>query len=238
MATYKTLSSSLNWSTGLPPPSTTLLAGTLGSDSSVLIPHFVSSALDNKMAVTLVSFTQTYSHYAHILRKMGVSAQSLHFVNALIPADLSSLPPATRPHYTLGEWPEFFAWLAERPPGVVIIDGLCSLLDQGRDAQAFFAGCQRVVEAQEGGRLVVNMFVDDENSELLAHAMVRRSHYVLSCAALASGASNDVSGQLTAVAGHLLCQLPRGSFKPMDLHYKVSDTTVQFFSPGQSRIVL
>ncbi|KAJ2811113.1 hypothetical protein H4S07_002264, partial [Coemansia furcata] len=197
MATYKTLSSSLNWSTGLPPPSTTLLAGTLGSDSSVLIPHFISSALDNKMAVTLVSFTQTYSHYAHILRKMGVNAQSLQFVNALIPADLSSLPPATRPHYTLGEWPEFFAWLAERPPGVVIIDGLCSLLDQGRDAQGFFAGCQRIVEAQKG-RLVVNMFVDDENSELLAHAVVRRSHYVLSCAALASGASNDVSGQLTA----------------------------------------
>ncbi|KAJ2693108.1 hypothetical protein H4218_006163 [Coemansia sp. IMI 209128] len=251
MATYKTLSSSLNWSTGLSPTpgTTTLIAGGLGSEGSVLIPHFLNSAFDNKQPVILISFTQTYNHYVHILRKMGVNLlnHQIQFVNALRPLDLTSLPPATRPHFTLGaqdQWPRFFEWLAEQPPSVVVIDGLCSLLDQGHGLDtvlSFFTRCQSVVESGglAGARLVVNMFVDDEGTEPLAYAVVRRSHYVLSFEALSSGASSDVSGQLTAVAGHLLCQLPDSkSFKPTALHYKVSDTTVQFFSPGQSRIVL
>ncbi|KAJ2485959.1 Elongator subunit elp6 [Coemansia sp. RSA 2050] len=251
MATYKTLSSSLNWSAGLSPlpATTTLIAGGLGSEGSVLIPHFLNSAFDNKLPVVLISFTQTYNHYVHILRKMGVNLlnHQIQFVNALRPIDLSSLPPATRPHFTLGsydQWPEFYAWLEEQPPSVVVIDGLCSLLDQGHSldtALSFFTRCQSVIEAGglAGARLVVNMLVDDEGTEPLAYAVVRRSHYVLSFKALSSGASSDISGQLTAVAGHLHCQLPASkSFKPMVLHYKVSDTTVLFFSPGQSRIVL
>ncbi|KAJ2883834.1 Elongator subunit elp6 [Coemansia aciculifera] len=180
---------------------------------------------------------------------MGVNLANhqIQFVNALLPLDLSSLPAATRPHFTLGpkeQWPEFLKWLESQPPSVIIIDGLCSLLDQGHDLSTalwFFTACQRIVESHEvsGARLVANMFVDDDNTEPLAHAVIRRSHYVLSFEALASGASSDVSGQLTAVAGHLHCQLPASkTFKPTVLHYKVSDTTVLFFSPGQSRIVL
>ncbi|KAJ2744577.1 Elongator subunit elp6 [Coemansia sp. BCRC 34301] len=245
MATYKTLSSSLNWSTGLSPSpgTTTLVAGGLGAEGSVLIPHFISSGFDNKHPVTLISFVQTYSHYMHILRKMGVNLlnQPIKFVNALSTHDTSGLPPATRPHFTITEWPIFLEWLEGQPPGVVIVDGLCSLLDQGWGLDAVvavFVACQRIVESQ-GGRLVVNLFADDEDSELLAHAVLRRAHYTLSLEGLASGASSDVSGQLTAVAGHLHCQLSEGkAFKPTILHYKVSDTTVSFFSPGQSRIVL
>ncbi|KAJ2572303.1 Elongator subunit elp6 [Coemansia sp. RSA 1836] len=177
----------------------------------------------------------------HILRKMGVnlSTQPLQFVNALSTHDTGVLPPTTRPHFTIQEWPVFFDWLKEQKPAVVIIDGLCSLVDQGLDALRFFVECQRIVESWATGSLVVNMFVDDEGSESLAHCVLRRAHYALSLEGLASGASTDVSGQLTAVAGHLHCQLLESkAFKPTALHYKVSDTTVLFFSPGQSRIVL
>ncbi|KAJ2910339.1 Elongator subunit elp6, partial [Coemansia aciculifera] len=245
----------LNWSTGLSPTpgTTTLLAGSGGleaSGGSILIPHFISSAIDNGHPVILISFVQTYSHYLHILRKMGRNLQNHtphQFVNALSThQDFSALPAATRPHYTVTEWPAFFQWLESQEPALVIIDGLCSLLDQGhsvKEAMGFFAACQRVVEGwgSEQARFVVNLFADDEGTaEELAYAVLRRSHYALSFEALASGASSDVSGQLTAVAGHLHCQLLKESraFKPTVLHYKVSDTTVLFFSPGQSRIVL
>ncbi|KAJ2008330.1 Elongator subunit elp6 [Coemansia thaxteri] len=249
MAAYKTLSACLNWPTGLPPSdrTTTLVTGGLHADGSVLVPHFIASAIDQQIPFVLVSFTQTFSHYIHIMRKMGVnlaSQQNLQFVSALaapVSQDLlSNLPPATRPHFVLDpdNWPAFFNWLNAQPPSLLIIDGLCSLLDQGMAADralSFFKACQ-----SSAAKLVVCMFADDETSVPLAHAIVRRCHHVFSFDGLVSGASTDVSGQLTVVGGHLLCQLPneQRSFKPVVLHYKISDSSVHFFSPGQSRIVL
>ncbi|KAI8320326.1 hypothetical protein GQ54DRAFT_298712 [Martensiomyces pterosporus] len=246
MATFKSLSAGLDWSTGLPAAgTTTLISGGLESEGSVLIPHFLSGSLDQQVPVILLSFTQTYNHYMHIMRKMGINLtkHKIQFVNALTQAPLSALPSATRPHYTLSEWPEFFAWLAQQPPSVLIIDGLCSLLDQGRtvdEAVWFFGACQRITEEKrEGGaRLVANVFLD-EFTELLVRSVVRKAHYFFNFEALSSGASTDVSGQLTVVPGHLNCQLrSEKQFKPVLLHYKVTDTTVQFFSPGQARTVL
>ncbi|KAJ2820060.1 Elongator subunit elp6 [Coemansia erecta] len=247
MATYKTLSASLNWPTGLPASgSTVLVSGGLEAEGSVLIPHFANSAFNAQQAVILVSFRQTFNHYMHIMRKMGVNMtrHRLQFVSGLVSADFSALPPATRPHFALDEWPEFFQWLDAQPPSLVIIDGLCSLLDQGHSVDRvlqFFVSCQRIVEAKaEGGHaaLVVNVLLD-EFSELLVRSMIRRAHYFFSFEALASGASSDVSGQLTVVPGHLHCQIQETqAFKPALLHYRVSDATVQFFSPGQSSTVL
>ncbi|KAJ2714472.1 Elongator subunit elp6 [Coemansia spiralis] len=247
MATYKSLSAGLNWAGGLPPSGTTVaVAGGLEADGGVVLPHFISSTLDSGGSVILVSFRHTFNHYVHILRKMGVAVaqRNFSFVNGLVQADFSNLPPATRPHFTLREWPEFFAWLAAQPPSVLLIDGLCTLLDLGHSCAAvvdFFAACQRIVEDKQAGQsgLVVNILVDDF-SEPLARALIRRSHYVFSFEGLASGASNDVSGQLTVAPGHLLCQVPSAArgFKPALLHYQVADTTVQFFSPGQSSTVL
>ncbi|KAJ2295073.1 Elongator subunit elp6 [Coemansia sp. RSA 2706] len=250
MATYKTLSASLNWPTGLPAPgSTVLISGGLESEGSVLIPHFVNSTFESQQPVILLSFRQTFNHYMHIMRKMGVNLarHKLQFVNGLVQADFSALPPATRPHFTLDKWPEFFQWLNEQPPSLLIIDGLCSLLDQGfsmSQVLQFFVSCQRIAETKaelDGGYagLVVNVLLD-EFSELLVRSMIRRSHYFFSFEGLSSGASNDVSGQLTVIPGHLHCQIQTQAkdFKPALLHYRVSDVTVQFFSPGQSSTVL
>ncbi|KAJ2007007.1 hypothetical protein GGI04_001683 [Coemansia thaxteri] len=198
-------------------------------------------------AMCMDSGEYEHLHYIHIMRKMGVnlaSQQNLQFVSALaapVSQDLlSNLPPATRPHFVLDpdNWPAFFNWLNAQPPSLLIIDGLCSLLDQGMAADralSFFKACQ-----SSAAKLVVCMFADDETSVPLAHAIVRRCHHVFSFDGLVSGASTDVSGQLTVVGGHLLCQLPneQRSFKPVVLHYKISDSSVHFFSPGQSRIVL
>ncbi|KAJ1727715.1 Elongator subunit elp6 [Coemansia biformis] len=247
MATYKTLSAGLNWTSGLPPSGTTVaVAGGLEAEGSVVLPHFINSTLDNGGAVILLSFRHTFNHYVHIMRKMGVnlSQHKLQFVNGLVQTDLSSLPAATRPHYTLGEWPEFYAWLASQPPSVLVVDGLCTLLDLGHTCASvigFVNACQRIVEDKRDGHcgLVVNMLLD-EFSEPLARALIRRAHYAFNFEGLASGASIDVSGQLTVAPGHLLCQVPAAArdFKPALLHYRVSDTTVQFFAPGQPSIVL
>ncbi|KAJ2721490.1 Elongator subunit elp6 [Coemansia sp. Benny D115] len=179
---------------------------------------------------------------------MGVNLAAknkIKFVNGLTHQQLDNLPPQTRPDYTLinttQEWHLFFEWLENTQPQVLLIDGLCSLLDMGVSVDAatwFFECCQRIVE-RAGGRLVVAMYLD-EFSEPLARRIVRLAHYVLSMQELLSGASSDVSGQLTAVPGHLYSQVhdARSEFKPISLHYRVSDTTVQFFSPGQSHTVL
>ncbi|ORX71069.1 hypothetical protein DL89DRAFT_321519 [Linderina pennispora] len=203
MATYKTLAASLDWPTGQPPSqTTTLICSSLSAPGDILLPHFLSS--DHAV---LLSFTQTSNHYMHILRKMGVHRPKIHFVNALTDFSLDALPSATRPKLT---------WLAGQPENTtLVVDGLCSLMDQGMSA----------VQALLGGRLVVSVFLD-EFTEKLVRALARRSHYVFNFEGLASGASSDVSGQLTA------------TFKPVHLHYKVADTAVQFFSPGQSRTVL
>ncbi|KAJ2556354.1 Elongator subunit elp6 [Coemansia sp. RSA 1933] len=190
------------------------------------------------------------SHYMHIMRKMGVNLtkqSGFQFVNALRPVPVDELPMATRPHYSVTEWNEFFGWLERMPGCTLVIDGLCSLLDQGHSCD-FVLGivhaCQRIVDnkVSEGGnaRLVVTMFLDDY-SEPLARSLVRISHYLFSFEGLSSGSSTEVAGQLTVVPGHLFCRiqtLPAKSFKPVLLHYRVSDTSVEFFSPGQSRMVL
>ncbi|KAI9505403.1 Elongator subunit elp6 [Coemansia spiralis] len=254
MATYKTLSSSLNWPQGLPEQgTTTVICGELEAEGSVLLPHFISSSIAE--SVVLVSFTQTLNHYMHIMRKMGVNLgkHKFQFVNALTRVDLASLPPATRPHFTVEKWPEFFRWLNEQPDNcTLVVDGLCSLLDQGYDcdfAMWVFDSCQRIIEgkAKKGAaRLVVNLFLDDF-SELLVRSLMRRSHYFFSFESLSSGSSTEVAGQLTVVPGHLHCQIQSDNsgtlqtqklFKSVLLHYRVSDTTVEFFSPGQSRMVL
>lgn len=251
MTIYKTLSASLDWPTGLSPnlSTTTLITGndTNSTEGSVLIPHFISSAISQQTPVILLSFTQTYNHYMHIMRKMGVNLTKhpIKFVNALTDphTDLTSLPPATRPHFTLSHPDEFFQWLKDQPACVFIIDGLCSMLDQGHTTEEvlrFFCICQRIMEDQ-GSRLVVNIFAD-EFTEVLLRSLIRRCHYVFCFEGLSSGTSTDVSGQLTVVPGHRYCQLVSADdakrWKSMLLHYKVSDTLVQFFSPGQSSIVL
>ncbi|KAJ2483691.1 Elongator subunit elp6 [Coemansia sp. RSA 2131] len=246
MATYKSLSASLNWPSGQPPSSTTtLITGTLSAEGSILIPHFTNSTFEAQTPVILLSFRHTYNHYMHIMRKMGVhtNRHDLKFVNALARGDFSQLPQATRPHFTLNEWPEFFQWLCEQPPSTVILDGVCSLLDVGHSENSvmqFIGSCQRIVEekAQSGyAALVVNVLLD-EFSESLVRSVVRRAHFLFSFEGLASGASSGVSGQLTVVPGHLFCQLQQRTFSPALLHYQVSDATVQFFSPGQSSTVL
>ncbi|KAJ1954764.1 Elongator subunit elp6 [Linderina pennispora] len=236
MATYKTLAASLDWPTGQPPSqTTTLICSSLSAPGDILLPHFLSS--DHAV---LLSFTQTSNHYMHILRKMGVHRPKIHFVNALTDFSLDALPSATRPKLTVnGDWPRFYQWLAGQPENTtLVVDGLCSLMDQGMSAAqaaGVFDTCRRITELL-GGRLVVSVFLD-EFTEKLVRALVRRSHYVFNFEGLASGASSDVSGQLTAVPGHLNCQTAK-AFKPVHLHYKVADTAVQFFSPGQSRTVL
>ncbi|KAJ2798890.1 Elongator subunit elp6 [Coemansia guatemalensis] len=252
MATYKTLSSKLNWANGLPEASTTMIvAGGLEADGSVMIPHLVNSVFERQGQVILLSFRHPFNHYLHIMRKMGVNASKhkLQFVNGLVETDLSSLPPATRPHFTLSaDWQEFYSWLNAQPPSLLIIDGLCSLLDLGHDVKtvmSFFTACQQIVgdwSVRAGGGyagLVANMLLD-EFTELLAKSLIRRSHYFFNFEDLESGASTDVSGQLTAIPGHLHCQIQNSGnkFKPALLHYKVADTTVQFFSPGQSSTIL
>ncbi|KAJ1948949.1 Elongator subunit elp6 [Linderina macrospora] len=173
---------------------------------------------------------------------MGVHLHkhSFQFVNALTDFSLASLPAATRPHFSVNnEWDKFYQWLAGQPEHTtVVVDGLCSLLDQGKQVDQVvevFDCCRRISELK-GGRLVLSVFLD-EFSEPLVRALTRRSHYVFSFDGLVSGASADVSGQLTVVPGHLNCQTT-SAFKPVLLHYKVADTTVQFFSPGQARTVL
>ncbi|KAJ1882401.1 Elongator subunit elp6 [Coemansia sp. RSA 1722] len=115
------------------------------------------------------------------------------------------------------------------------------MLDLGEDLDTvveFVTCCKRIVEGN-GGRFVVGMFLDEFTQPLVCR-LVGFAHYYLGFEPLSSGSSSDVSGQLTVVPGHLYCQIHDSSqeFKPMLLHYRVSDTTVQFFSPGQSRIVL
>ncbi|KAJ1826955.1 hypothetical protein LPJ56_001923 [Coemansia sp. RSA 2599] len=115
------------------------------------------------------------------------------------------------------------------------------MLDLGEDVEVvvdFVGRCKRIVESN-GGRLVVGLFLDEFTHPLVCR-LVRLAHYYLGFEPLVSGSSSDVSGQLTVVPGHLYCQVHDSAqeFKPMLLHYRVSDTTVQFFSPGQSRIVL
>ncbi|PIA12748.1 hypothetical protein COEREDRAFT_12275 [Coemansia reversa NRRL 1564] len=252
MATYKTLSSKLNLTNGLPEVSTTMIvAGGLEADGIVMIPHLINNVFEKQGSVILLSFKHPFNHYLHIMRKMGVNASrhKLQFVNGLVETDLSSLPPTTRPHFTLGaDWTEFYSWLKSQPPSLLIIDGLCSLLDLGHDVKvvmSFFTACQQIVEnwqvrSDDGyAGLVANMLLD-EFTELLARSLIRRSHYFFNFEDLESGASTDVSGQLTAIPGHLHCQIQSGSskFKPALLHYKVTDTTVQFFSPGQSSTIL
>ncbi|KAJ1859810.1 Elongator subunit elp6 [Coemansia sp. RSA 2703] len=246
MASYKTLSSSLNWATGLGNTGTTTLVTSsgLGSDCGTLVPHFVNTTLALEQPVVLLSFAQTYNHYLHIMRKMGVNLSKhsgMHFINGLTQNDLSSLPAATRPALTLhNKWVEFFHYLSGLPGCTLILDGLCLLADtQGLEkAVWFFEACQRIVE-QTGGRLVVNVYLD-EWTEQLVKRLIRRAHYYLAFEALGSGTAAEVSGQLKAAPAHLYCQISarEKGFKPAMLHYKVSDSTVQFFSPGQSRIVL
>ncbi|KAJ1800163.1 Elongator subunit elp6 [Coemansia sp. RSA 2399] len=250
---YKTLSSSVNWAQGLPESgTTTLVCGDIEADGSVLVPHFVQSGLQEGSPVVLVSLTQTMSHYMHIMRKMGVNLtkqQEFQFVNALTPAglDCSELPAATRPHYTVTEWTQFFGWLNQLPACTLIIDGLCSLLDQGYECDYVLRiadTCQRIVGDKASGdgraRLVITMFLDDF-TEPLVRSLIRRSHYFFSFEGLSSGSSTEVAGRLTVVPGHLHCRIQTkasGKFKPVLLHYKISDTSVEFFSPGQSRMVL
>ncbi|KAI9471282.1 Elongator subunit elp6 [Coemansia sp. RSA 990] len=248
MASYKTLSAALNWPTGLPASgSTALIAGGLEAEGSVLIPHFISSTLDSQHPVILVSFRQTFNHYMHIMRKMGVNLtrHKFQFVNALLQADFSELPQPTRPHYTLAKWPAFFEWLNEQPPSMVIVDGLCALLDQGHTVNQvlqFMLSCQRIVETKAESSfaaLAINVFLD-EFSEVLVRSMIRRAHFMFNFTGLSSGASSDVAGQLTVIPGHLHFRIQDKlqEFKPSALHYRVSDATVQFFSPGQSSVVL
>ncbi|KAJ1732570.1 Elongator subunit elp6 [Coemansia sp. Benny D160-2] len=277
---YKTLSSAVNWPQGLPEPgTTTVVCGDIEADGSVVVPHFIQGALQETSpggatttVVVLVSLTQTMSHYMHVMRKMGVNLARhpgrFQFVDALTPAPVGAelagsgmVATATRPHFSVpdrADWSGFFGWLADaQPPGcTVVVDGLCSLLDQGLGcdfAVGFVDTCRRIVEAKAArgagaARLVATLFLDDF-SEALARSLVRRSHYVLSFEALASGSSTEVAGQLTVVPGHLFCHIqkkereaeekqPAAEFKPALLHYRVSDTTVEFFSPGQSRMVL
>ncbi|KAJ1666256.1 Elongator subunit elp6 [Coemansia sp. RSA 1813] len=255
---YKTLSSSVNWAQGLPEGgTTTLVCGDIEADGGVLVPHFVQSGLQeaSENNVVLVSLTQTMSHYMHIMRKMGVNLakqRGFQFVNALTlkNVDYSDLPAATRPHFTVTEWSGFFRWLCDsQPPGcTLIIDGLCSLLDQGFGCD-FVSGivdtCQRIIEdkaikSNGAARLVIMLFLDDF-TEPLVRSLIRRSHYFFNFEGLSSGSSTEVAGQLTVVPGHLYCHIQAqssGKFKPVLLHYRVSDTTVEFFSPGQSRMVL
>ncbi|KAJ2076604.1 Elongator subunit elp6 [Coemansia sp. RSA 988] len=252
MATYKTLSSKLNWADGLPEAATTMIvAGGLEADGSVIIPHLINSVFERQGQVILLSFRHPFNHYLHIMRKMGVnvSKHKLQFVNGLVEADLSNLPPATQPHFTLGaDWADFYGWLKDQSPSLLIIDGLCSLLDLGHNVKrvmSFFTACQQIVEdwsvRSDGGYtgFVANILLD-EFTELLAKSLIRKSHYFFNFEDLESGASTDVSGQLTAIPGHLHCQIQNGSskFRPALLHYKVTDTTVQFFSPGQSSTIL
>ncbi|KAJ1642845.1 Elongator subunit elp6 [Coemansia asiatica] len=250
MSLYKTLSSSLNWPTGHGHPSTTTLLTSISLEPThtFLIPHFLTTSTSDKQSpFLLLSFTQTLSHYTHILRKQGIN-QTKHktiFINALnTQNDLgATLPQVTRPDYTLRrtEWPEFFKFLDSFKQCTLFIDGVCSLLDLGEDVEVvgdFVVGCKRIVEGNNG-RLIVGLFLDEFTDPLVSR-LVRSAHYYLGFEPLASGSSADVSGQLTVVPGHLYCQVHDSSqeFKPMLLHYRVSDTTVQFFSPGQSRIVL
>ncbi|KAJ2660869.1 Elongator subunit elp6 [Coemansia sp. RSA 1200] len=265
---YKTFSSAVNWTQGLPESgTTTVVCGDIEADGSVLVPHFVQSALQETpgsgAVVVLVSLTQTMSHYMHIMRKMGVNLArqpGFQFVDALTSAGVGLagselVAAATRPHFAVADradWSGFFRWLAHsQPPGcTVVVDGLCSLLDQGFGCAFvvnFVDTCRRIIEAKAAqntgaARLVATLFLDDF-SEALARSLIRRSHYFLSFEALASGSSTEVAGQLTVVPGHLFCHIQEeeqsaAKFKPALLHYRVSDTTVEFFSPGQSRMVL
>ncbi|KAI7822765.1 hypothetical protein BX661DRAFT_58080 [Kickxella alabastrina] len=279
MGSYKTLSSSLNWPSGLGDQGTVTLVTSVGlgaNDGTVLIPHFLTSAYEQKLPAILVSFTQTYNHYLHIMRKMGMAKTKFKFVNALATTmvgqkegGLEALPLVTRPDYTLrrGEWSGFFQWLSDQTTiaaaaaaaatveveqgeqgGVVlVVDGLCSLVDLGMDISEvvwFMDCCRRVLGSK--GRIVVGVLLD-EFTEDLVRELVRKSHYYFGFTALVSGSSRDISGQVTVVPGQLYCQLQNlqnnsggggREFKPLVLHYCVSDTNVQFFSPGQSHIVL
>jgi len=71
---------------------------------------------------------------------------------------------------------------------------------------------------------------DDVEQEVFATSLMHITDVILSVRPLTSGFSREVHGQLSLIRG------PRFNtditFTPNCLHYRIMDTTVQFFLPG------
>ncbi|KAJ3185547.1 Elongator subunit elp6 [Geranomyces variabilis] len=128
----------------------------------------------------------------------------------------------------------------------LVVDDVSALQSCGlptKDVLAFAAGCRELVYEENGclvllahGDSVAAGVDDDDGSGVICRSLIHSATHVLHVAALESGLTQGVDGQITFARGPLLRD--EEGFNPEVLHYQITDAQINFFKKGFSKGLL
>ncbi|KAI8591579.1 hypothetical protein BDZ88DRAFT_487486 [Geranomyces variabilis] len=128
----------------------------------------------------------------------------------------------------------------------LVLDDISALQSCGlptKDVLAFAAGCRELVHEENGclvllahGDSVAAGVDDDDGSGVICRSLIHSATHVLHVAALESGLTQGVDGQVTFARGPLLKDAE--GFNPEVLHYQITDAQINFFKKGFSKGLL